>query len=174
MLYNDEQVKRLKTKMKLTCKYKDENTYVMTCEKEEAEAQPVATESAVVEPEPVATEPVVTEPEPVVEQVDAEEIEVPVVGDTDEEGYVEPLGETASWYPDTVNYDNVVNYQYGKSSEFVASLTNPEEGITASDIVLIAIIALSCLAITSSVAFLTTRAVGNRAKRKDFIQRNPR
>ena len=149
----------------------------MTCEKEEAAAQPVAAEPAVVEPvvaepEPAA-EPIATEPEPVVEQVDTEEIEVPVVGDTDEEGYVEPLGEVASWYPDTVNYDNVVNYQYGKSSEFVASLTNPEEGITASDVVLIAIIALSCLAITSSVAFLTTRAVGNRAKRKDFIQRNP-
>ncbi|MBR3365543.1 hypothetical protein IKG48_00230 [Candidatus Saccharibacteria bacterium] len=153
--------------MTLTCKYKDENTYVMTCEKGEAEAQPVVTEPVAADPEPVVTE-------PVVEQVDTEEIEVPVVGEIEDEGYVEPLGESYSWYPDTVNYDNVVNYQYGKSSEFVASLTNPEEGITASDIVLITIIALSCLAITSSVAFLTTRAVSGRAKRKDFIQRNPR
>ncbi|MBQ8992015.1 hypothetical protein IJ090_01090 [Candidatus Saccharibacteria bacterium] len=149
----------------VVCKYKDANVFVMTCE-EEVET-PQAT--AEVQPGVAESEPQVVET--IVEQVDTEEVAVPIVGDTSDEGYVEPLGETESWYPDTVNYGNVVNYEYGTSAEYVASLTNPEEGITASDIVLVGIIALSCLAIVGSMTVLTGRAVKNRALRKDFIKK---
>lgn len=159
----------------VVCKYKSDGAFVMTCEKNQPTENSVPQDAEPeVEPEP---EPEV-EPEPemepeVIEQTDDEDIEVPMVGDTTDDGYVEPLGEEYSWYPDEAN-SNIINYQYGKTSEFVASLTNPEEGITASDVVLIVIIALSCLTITTSVSLLTTRAVGNRvAKRKNFTQRNP-
>ena len=101
--------------------------------------------------------------------VDTEEIEVPIVGDT-EESYVEPLGETESWYPENTANNNIVNYQYGTTSQYTASLIHPEEGITASDIVLITIIALSVLAVATSIAVLAGRGVHNRAQRKDFVQ----
>lgn len=139
---------------KLTCEYKDPNTFVMTCESKESEQE-------------------VTEPEQIIEEVDDEEIEVPVVGDVNETeaSYVEPLGESSSWYPDTVDYENVVNYSYGNSSGFVASLTNPEVGFEASDIILIGIIALSCLAVVVSTALITSKAIIGRATRKNFIKK---
>ncbi|MBQ9029314.1 hypothetical protein IJ114_00905 [Candidatus Saccharibacteria bacterium] len=154
------------------CSYKDSDTFVVTCEKQDAttpqtETQPAAQPSSETQLAPVsqAEQPA----EPVAQE---EDIAVPIVGDT-EESYVEPLGETASWYPDQPNYDNVVSYQYGKSTEFVASLANPEEGITTSDIVLIVIIVLSLMTIVAAAMMLTGRAVTSRVavKRKDFIKK---
>lgn len=166
---------------KVKCSYKNEGTFVMICGNEEDKVQPT-TEQKPVEQKPVEQKPVekptatpeatpVSEP---TEQQPEEEIEVPVVGNVDDvdTSYVEPLGETASWYPDTVNYDNVVNYQYGNTAKYVASLTNPEEGITASDIALISIIALSCLAIVSSAVLFAGRFASNHTtSRKDFIKK---
>lgn len=154
---------------KIICKYSDPNAFVMTCESEEPK-QKVAEPQVVEQPEPVVEQPVA---EPVLEQVDTEEIAVPVVGDAEEtdDSYVEPLGETASWYPENAQHDNLINYSYGKSTEFVASLTNPEVGFEASDILLVAIIALSCLAVVGSITFLTGKAINNRARRKDFIKK---
>ena len=144
----------------VVCKHKDANVFVMTCEEEQA-AEPVS--QAVEQPEQVA--------EPVVEELDTEEIAVPIVGEV-EASTVEPLGETESWYPDTVHYDSVVNYEYGVTTPYVASLTNPEVGFEPSDIILIAIIALSLLAVVASAMVLTGRAMGRRqATRKDFVEK---
>lgn len=128
------------------CEYKNANAYVMICEEKNRDTEADA-----------AAE------QPIVELPAEENIEVPIVGDTEAES-VEPLGETASWYPDTVNYDNVVNYEYGTSSTYVASLTNPEVGFEVGDILLVVMIALSCLAIAGSIAFLTGRALSDRIK----------
>lgn len=165
------------------CSYKDSNTFLMTCEKQdttapETETQPAAKPATQPAAEPAPTTQPAAEAQPAeTEQsaepaAQAEDVAVPIVGNTDE-SYVEPLGETASWYPEQSNYDNVVNYQYGKSAEFVASLTNPEEGITASDVVLIVIIVLSLMAIVATTMVLAGRAVASRTttRRKDFIKK---
>lgn len=154
-----------KTTAKIDCKYKDSATFVMTCEKKE---DPESIPAPVQAQQPEVETPVTVETAP-----ETENIEVPIVGEINDsdESYVEPLGETSSWYPDTVNYENVVNYQYGTSSEYVASLTNPEVGFEASDILLVAIIALSCLAVLGSITYLTGRAINNKATRKDFIKK---
>ena len=159
---------------KVSCKYKDTGSFVLSCEKEDtvqpAEIMPTENEQ---NDQPTVEQQ--TAPEQTATEKTVEDVDVPIVGDTNnvDESYVEPLGETASWYPDQPNYDNVVNYQYGKSSEFVASLTNPEEGITAGDITLIIIIVLSLMAIVATAMLLTGRIVTGHtvAKRKDFIKK---
>lgn len=157
---------------KTICKYKSANSYIMTCEPEEetqVEQEETPQPAAETKEETTVKAPEMTPAETtVVEQTDAEEIAVPIVGDTDE-SYVEPLGET---YTQAASpYENVVNYQYGTSSQYTASLLRPEEGFTASDIALIVIIALSLSAIIASVIVLTGRKVSNRASRKNFIQK---
>lgn len=168
---------------KTICRYADANSYVMTCESQEPATKPeqtapaaepsrdsqVAAESQTVVPTAPTMEPAQT-----VEVVDTENIEVPIVGDI-ADSYVEPLGETASWYPEGASSNNVVNYQYGTTTPYTASLFRPEEGFTASDIALIAIIAASLLAVVCSIILLTSRAaVNRRTVRKDFIRQNPR
>ena len=157
---------------KTICRYKDVNSYVMTCEpaektqvEQEETPQPVAeTKETVKAPEMAPAETVET----IEQRVDTEEIAVPIVGDV-EESYAEPLGETYTQAATANN--NVVNYQYGTSSQYTASLFRPEEGFTASDIILIAIIALSLFAVIASVIILTGRKMSNRAGRKNFIQK---
>ena len=174
------------------CKYADANSYVMTCEPVEQATEQLtpaaeAQDSQAAEPSqdsqnaPAANESQATvpaapamEPAEAVETVDTEDIEVPIVGDTTD-SYVEPLGETESWYPEEASSHNVVNYPYGTTSQYTASLFRPEEGFTASDIALIVIIAASLLAVVCSIILLTSRAaVNRRAVRKDFIRQNPR
>lgn len=152
---------------KIVCKYKNANAYVMACEKE----VDASTDDVVEVTENVETQTAEPAAEPVVEVT--ETVEVPIVGDTTETdaSYAEPLGESTSWYPEAQSYDSLMNYEYGTSTTYIASLTNPEVGVNMDDILLIVLIALGCLAVLGSTVILAGRALNNRATHKDFLKK---